>query len=153
MRFAWPVSRWRVFRCDGWQHSIFFPPWISPDKHDEGDLDFAKASLLKELPREARAVRHNFPKLGILCLRFPLPSTVLLQEHEELCAAFVIGDTRSALGFDQTIVFRPDFSVELPGRLQDGRIVDRCVFGWPAVLAPEGGPQMDKTISASGDRS
>lgn len=141
-----PLRKLLVDACASWlreEHNFWGMVY-----QDEGGMvwspDFTKASLLKDLPRESRPVSHNFPKLGILCLRSPLPSTVLLQEHEELCAAFVIGDTRSALGFDQTIVFRPDFSVELPGRLQDGRIVDRCVFGWPTVLAPEGGPQWTK---------
>ena len=141
-----PFRKLLVDACASWlreEHNFWGMVY-----QDEGGMvwtpDFAKASLLKELPRESRPVRHNFPKLGILCVRSPLPSTVLLQEPEELCAAFVIGDTRSALGFDQTIVFRPDFFVELPGRLQDGRIVDRCVFGWPTVLAPESGPQWIK---------
>jgi hypothetical protein len=51
---------------------------------------------------------------------------------------FIIAETRLALSFDQTIAFKPEFSVQLPGRLEDGRAVDRAVFGWPTVLASEG---------------
>lgn len=109
---------------------------------DEGGMvwsaDFVQANLLKGLPRELQRVRHNFPVRGTLCLRSPLPPTVLLDETEELCPMFVIADTCLALSFSQAIVFKPEFSVQLPGRLEDGRTVDRAVFGWPTVLASEG---------------
>jgi hypothetical protein len=71
-------------------------------------------------------------------LRTPLPPTVLLEETADLPPMFIIAETRLALSFDQTIAFKPEFSVQLPGRLEDGRAVDRAVFGWPTVLASEG---------------
>jgi hypothetical protein len=96
--------------------------------------DFRLAGSLKSLPRDSRPVRHNFPTRGILSLRSPLPSIVLLDRNEALCPYFIIGDTTSALGFHQTIVFNPEFFVDLPGTLSDGRLVHRAVFGWPSLL-------------------
>lgn len=106
-----------------------------------------RADCSAKRPR-ARTLRvhHNFPVRGTLCLRTPLPPTVWLEETEELRPMFIIAETRLALSFDQTIVFKPEFSVQLPGRIEDGRTVDRLVFGWPPVLTSDGESAWRKLI-------
>lgn len=103
-----------------------------------------RADCASKRPR-ARTPPRSSPR-GTLCLRTPLPPTVWLEETEELRPMFIIAETRLALSFDQTIVFKPEFSVQLPGRLEDGRTVDRAVFGWPTVLASDGESAWRKLI-------
>jgi hypothetical protein len=95
--------------------------------------DFVQTSLLKDLARERLRVRHNYPIRGTLCLRSPLPPTVLLEVGEDLQPLFVIAKTRLALSFHQTIVFKPEFSVQLPGcLLKTGeRSIARFLVGLP----------------------
>ena len=137
-----------VAACSSWlreKHNF----WGLVFQEEEGKVwsaDFVQTSLLKDLAGERLRVRHNYPIRGTLCLRSPLPPTVLLEVGEDLQPMFVIANTRLALSFHQTIVFKPEFSVQLPGCLEDGRTVDRAIFGWPTVLASEGENAWKKVI-------
>jgi hypothetical protein len=137
-----------VAACESWlrEKHNFWGLVFQDDGAMVWSTDFVQTALLTDIARERLRVCHNFPVRGTLCLRTPLPPTVWLEETEDLPPMFIIAETRLALSFNQTIIFKPEFSVQLPGRLEDGRAVDRAVFGWPTVLASERGVAWRKLI-------